>query len=320
MNPSASPISRRPFLKRTLLAVAGATCAFQENAIRAAQPPRPGMTLGFSTYGMRGMKTEEAIMALAKIGYDSVELNIWPGRNFDPVKLSAKRIKDVGTLVKRWNIKPTALMENLKIEKDAAKHKAVLERLRRAADVSHSLAPDAPPLIETTLGGGKWEEVKDLYAERLADWADLGRQTKTLMTIKPHRFGAMNRPAHAIELIEKLGSPKWLRMAYDFSHYAHRDMTLEATIKESLPYTSFVAIKDTIMLGDKARFVLPGESGQIDYVKLLKLFRTGGFRGDINCEVSGMVSGKQGYDPVAAAETCYANIAPAFAKAGIPRK
>ena len=320
MNPSLTPISRRPFLKRALLATAGMTFASGVSTFAADRSKRPGMTLGFSTYGMRGMKTEDAVMALAKIGYDAVELNIWPGRDFDPLKLKPGRVKAVAGLLKHWDIKPSALMENLKIEKDAAKHKAVLDRLRRAAELSHSLSPGAPPLIETTLGGGRWEEVKELYAERLADWADLGRETRTVMTIKPHRFGAMNRPAHAIELIKKLGSPKWLRMAYDFSHYAHRDMTLEATVKEALPFTSFVAIKDTVMQGDKARFVLPGESGQIDYEKLLKLFHAGGYRGDINCEVSGMVSGKKGYDPIAAAETSYANVAPAFASAGIPRQ
>ena len=277
------------------------------------------MTLGFSTYGMRGMKTEDAIMALAKIGYDAVELNIWPGRDLDSATVAPTRAKAIGKLAEHWAIKPTALMENLKIEKDAKKHAAVLERLRRAAELARLIAPAAPPLVETTLGGGDWGKVKGLYQERLGDWEAVGRETGTVMTIKPHRFGAMNRPAHAIQLIKALGSPKWLRMAYDFSHYAHRDMSLEATIKEALPFTSFVAIKDTVMVGGKARFVLPGESGDIDYAKLLKLFHKGGYRGDINCEVSGMVSGQKGYDPIRAAETSYANIAPAFEKAGIRR-
>lgn len=277
------------------------------------------MTLGFSTYGMASMKTEDAIMALAKIGYDTVELNIWPGRDADAAILSPERARSMGQLLKRWDIRPSALMESLKVEKEPAKHKAILERLRRAANLAHTLAPETPPLVETTLGGGKWDEVKELYQSRLADWAEVGRETKTVMTIKPHRFGAMSRPEHAVELIETLGKPKWLRMAYDFSHYAHRDMTLVDTIETALPFTSFVAVKDTVMVGGKARFVLPGESGQIDYPRMLKLFHAGGYRGDINCEISGMVSNQKGYDPIATAERCYANIAPAFVKAGINR-
>jgi sugar phosphate isomerase/epimerase len=308
---------RRKFLKQAALATLAGGAALHDGF--AAAPASSRMTLGFSTYGMRGMKTEDAIMALAKIGYDAVELNVWPGRDLDAAKVPPKRAKAIGELARHWSIRPTALMENLKIERDAKKHAAALERLRRAAAFARQIAPDAPPLVETTLGGGEWDQVKGLYQERLADWAEVGREMKTVMAIKPHRFGAMDRPAHAIELIKGLGEPKWLRMAYDFSHYAHRDMTLAATIKEALPFTAFVAIKDTVMVGGKARFVLPGESGEIDYVKLLRLFHEGGYRGDINCEVSGMVSGKKGYDPIRAAETSYANIAPAFVEAKVAR-
>ncbi len=319
MNHSTSDPNRRQFLRSAALATVGLAVGGKAAIAPAAAATKSRMTLGFSTYGMRGMKTEDAIMALAKIGYDAVELNIWPGRDLDAAKVSSKRAKAIGKLAEHWSIKPTALMENLKIEQDAKKHAAVLDRLRRAAEMAHQIAPDSPPLIETTLGGGEWDKVKGLYQDRLADWAEVGREARTVMTIKPHRFGAMNRPAHAIELIKGLGSPKRLRMAYDFSHYEHRDMKLEATIKEALPFTAFVAIKDTVMVGGKARFVLPGESGEIDYVRLLKLFHQGGYRGDINCEISGMVSGRKGYDPIQAAQTSYANIAPAFAKAGIRR-
>lgn len=311
-------IKRRQFLKTSAVAVGGAA-AGGAGAVNAATASAPRMTLGFSTYGMATIKTEDAIMALAKIGYDAVELNIWPGRDADAATISSERARSIGRLLKHWGIKPSALMESLKVEQDPAKHKAVLERLRRAADLAHALSPQSPPLVETTLGGGKWEEVKELYQSRLADWAELGREMKTVMTIKPHRFGAMSRPSHAVDLIRALGDPKWLRMAYDFSHYAHRDMTVEDTVRTALPYTSFVAVKDTVMVNGKARFVLPGQSGQIDYARLLKLFHTGGYRGDINCEISGMVSNQKGYDPIATAEQCYANIAPAFVRAGISR-
>ena len=59
-------------------------------------------------------------------------------------------------------------------------------------------------------------------------------------------------------------------------------------------------------------FLLPGESGTFDYANLLRLFHEGGYRGDVCCEVSSMVSSKPGYDPSAAAKTCYRNMARAF--------
>lgn len=318
MPTDSSSSGRRDFLKCAAYGVAGAAC-LGRTALHGAAV-RPGrMTLGFSTYGMQSMTTEDAIMALAKIGYDAVELNIWPGWDADAAKLSPERARTIGKLLQHWNLRLSALMENLTIEKDPAKHDAVLERLRRASGLAHTLAPANPPLVETTLGGGIWDDVKELYQSRLADWAEVGRETKTVMTIKPHRFGAMSRPEHAGEIIEALGNPQWLRMAYDFSHYAHRDMTLADTVKTALPFASFVAIKDTVMVDGKARFVLPGESGQIDYTQLLKLLHAGGYRGDVNCEISGMVSKQKGYDPIATAEQCYANIAPAFAEAGMER-
>jgi hypothetical protein len=32
------------------------------------------------------------------------------------------------------------------------------------------------------------------------------------------------------------------------------------------------------------------------------------YQGDVSCEVSGMVSNKPGYDPIAAAKTCFQNL------------
>lgn len=55
----------------------------------------------------------------------------------------------------------------------------------------------------------------------------------------------------------------------------------------------------------------------MDYAELLKLLAAAGYRGDVCCEVSGMVHSQKGYDPVAAARTCHANLLPAFQKAGL---
>jgi hypothetical protein len=87
----------------------------------------------------------------------------------------------------------------------------------------------------------------------------------------------------------------------------------------ALPWTGFVAIKDVAMENGKAVFKLPGETKQIDYTDLVRRFHEGGYRGDYNCELSAMVFKKPGFDCLAAARTSYANIAPAFAAAGVAR-
>ena len=63
--------------------------------------------------------------------------------------------------------------------------------------------------------------------------------------------------------------------------------------------------------GEMARV---GESGTFDYDRLLR-----GYREDVCCEVSSMVSAAPGYDALAAARTCYRNMAHAFEQARIPR-
>ena len=152
----------------------------------------------------------------------------------------------------------------------------------------------------------------------LGGWAGIAASEKTLLAVKPHRFGAVNRPEQAVWLMEQIKSP-WVKLAYDYSHFAHREMPLATTVRAMLPHTRFIHVKDTILRDGRPRFVLPGEGGQIDYEELLKLVSQGGYHGDICCEVSGQVFGQKGYDPVKAAKTCYANLAPAFKRAGVRR-
>jgi sugar phosphate isomerase/epimerase len=65
--------------------------------------------------------------------------------------------------------------------------------------------------------------------------------------------------------------------------------------------------------------VLPGESGQIDYAKLLRLVHAADYNGDINVEVSGQVWSQKSYDPIAAAKKSYTHMAAAFKDSGIKR-
>ena len=194
------------------------------------------------------------------------------------------------------------------------------DRVGEVARLGHDLSPKCPPLIQTVLGGGKWDEQKNLFRDRLGDWAKLAAETQTIIAIKPHRGGGMSKPSEAVWLIQQLDNTPWIRMVYDYSHYAFRDLSVEETVETALPYTAHIAIKDTIQTDKGFRFVLPGASNSFDYADLFKRFYTGGYRADICCEVSGMVSSQAGYNPVAAAQTCYANIAPRFAQAGVPRR
>ena len=73
------------------------------------------------------------------------------------------------------------------------------------------------------------------------------------------------------------------------------------------------------MENGKAVFTLPGESGNVDYPALFGQLAKGGYRGDINVEVSSMVSRLPDYDAVRAAKSSYEKMAAALREAGIQR-
>ncbi len=66
-----------------------------------------------------------------------------------------KRLADSG-------LKLTALMENLPPEPPTTNstRRGDGARLRKVVEMSHDLVPDSPPLIQTVLGGGKWDAIK----------------------------------------------------------------------------------------------------------------------------------------------------------------
>jgi len=277
-----------------------------------------GCTLGFSTYGMPSLQSEAAIEVLSEIGFDSVELAVREGWDADSASLTRGRRKAIRDRLERLSLRLTSLMEH--VSPVSEKQQAfALERLRLATELAHDLSPDSPPLVQTVLGSGDFQTSKNLLRDRLEAWIRLADETQTTIAIKPHRGGIVSQPAEAVWLLEQLGKPGRLRMVYDYSHYAFRDLPLIQTIEASLPYVAHVAVKDVARRNNQVVFELPGETGNIDFADLIGRLHTGGYRGDINCEVSSMVSKRPDYDSVAAARVCYRNLSTAFDRSGVER-
>lgn len=308
-------LTRRQFITTASVGAAG---LLRLNKLQADKAAKPELTLGFSLYGMPHIKTDEALRIVADIGYDSVELTLMDDWDATPAKMNADRRASISRTLDDTGLKLTSLMEHCNLTGSKASQQKVLERLKKAAELGHDLRPTQPPLIETVAGSGKWETLKNEMRDNLGEWAKVAASMKTVIAVKPHRGGVVDHPDQGVWLVEQINSP-WIRLDYDYSHFTHRDISLKESLQTMLPYTSFIQVKDTIMKDGKVRFALPGESGEIDYVQLLKLAVAGGYRGDICCEVSSMVFRQKGYDPVAAARTCYQNLAPAFKQAGIAR-
>ena len=136
-----------------------------------------------------------------------------------------------------------------------------------------------------------------------------------MIAIKAHVGGALHTPHDAKWLVNTVDSP-WIKLAYDFSHFQLRNFDLKKSLQAMIDQSVFIHVKDKTGNVGKFRFLLPGD-GDIDYVSYFTLLKQSSYRGGVVVEVSGQIHGKPGYDPVAAAKRSYANLAPAFRKAGL---
>jgi len=307
--------SRRDWLKLAAGAALTAplTPAFAE--------PMNGCSLAIGTYGLQSMTLAEAIKLVSKTGYDAIEITVFPEYSGDPDELDVKEREELQKLMSGEGLGLCALMADLHPTPDKAKHTEQTDRLKRYLDLGVGLSPEAPPLIQTVLGNKDWEESQNLLVDRVGAWMEvIADRGVSSLAIKPHRGHAMSTPTNAIWILKQLGEPKEVRMVYDYSHYAFRDIPLDVSIDTSLPWTSYIAVKDAVQSGDKVSFALAGSSKSWDMAEIVGGFHEGGYRGAICCEVSSQIWRKDpNYDAVQATKVCYKNMADAFDRAGVPR-
>ena len=301
------PTPHHHFSRRTALgAIAGslASAVWAQGQVQAPKVKH----LAIGNYGMRSLTLEEAIRATSEIGFDGFELCAIPEWDSSPSRMDNDRRKAVRTLLEDSQLRLVAVMEDVPPKADAAEHTRGQERLQAALTLGRDLSPQSPPLVQTVLGGGKWDEVKNMFRDRVGDWAKMAGELDGLICIKPHRFGAMSTPAQAAWIIEQLGNTPRIRIVYDYSHYAFRDLSIADTVEQGRKLIAYVAMKDAVQAGDKVSFSLPGESKSIDHAAIARSLHDAGYQADFCCEVSGQVSSKPGYDPVTAAKVCYENM------------
>jgi sugar phosphate isomerase/epimerase len=309
-----TPGSRRQFVERmALAAVSGAA------AIAAAKESRGDVGFGFGTYGMQSMKTPDALRTLAAIGYDGVELALMPGWPTEPKLLSPGDRVELRKMLADLGLGLPAMLESLPLLGPPDKRAANLERLKQAVQLANDLAPSKPPVLDTILGSktAAWETVNGSMADELKDWMKVAEPAKFVVCMKPHVGDAVNTPERALWLIREVASPN-LRVVYDYSHFYVEGLALDSSLRELLPVSPFISVKDSVGNPAKHEFLLPGE-GKTDYLAYFKLLKELGYSGFVSVEVSAMLFRKAGYEPVPTARLCYERLAPAFAKAGIRR-
>ncbi|MBL8827288.1 MAG: sugar phosphate isomerase/epimerase [Planctomycetaceae bacterium] len=309
----------QPTISRRAALAGFATTALGTSTLGAAQEANAKIGLGFSLYGLPKWSLSDGIKLCAATGYDSVELVLMSTYPSEPKQLSKSARAALRKQLADSKLNVSGLMDNLPVQADEAKHREQLDRIKAAAELAHELAPNAPPPLETIIGGkpGQWDEFKQLATDRIAEWARIAEQAKLVVCVKPHAGGALNRPEDAIALVRQIDSP-WLRLVYDYSHYEHRGMSLADTMRELLPFCPFVHVKDRVADTSKLQFLLPGE-GSTDYTDYARLLASHGYRGHVVVEVSAQIHGRPDYDPRRAVQRSYDVLAAAWKRAGVGR-
>lgn len=314
---SAMPCSRRTFVRRALAAASVGGLG----GPALAQSPRGG-GLAIGTYGLQSMPLEEAVRLVAETGYNAIEIAAMPGMTGSPSRFSTGDRKRLRSVLADSGLRLCAIMADLQPKRLEADHQKQLAELYHLIQFGHALSPDRAPVVQTVLGGKDWGASREFFRDRIANWVQVAGDLRGFLSIKPHRYHAMSRPSEALWLIEQLGSPERLGMTFDYSHYAFLDpeLPIEATVREALPRTNYVAVKDAVLEDGKVRFALPGEGDAWDHADIVSAFYDGGYRGDFCCEVSSQIWRAPGYDPVAATKLCFESMKAAFDRAGVARR
>lgn len=312
--------TRRAFLQSTL---AGGAVLAPIASPAFAQALRTGCGLAIGTYGLQSMKLGDAIRLVAETGYNAVEISTMSGMTGDPSVLSSDDRARLRDLLAGSGLRLCGLMADLHPQKLEADHQKQLVQVFHLIQLGHALSPDRPPVVQTVLGGKNWEESRELFRDRIADWVQVAADQRGILSIKPHRNHAMTRPSQAAWIIDQLGAPDRLGLVYDYSHYAFHDpeIPIAASVAEAGSRVNYVAVKDAVQADGKVSFALAGEGGNWDHAEIIAALYDAGYRGDFCCEVSSQIwKSDPSYDPVAATKTCFGNLEAAFGRSGVARK
>lgn len=310
--------------------------------LAAAEPSSPNVrslpSLGFSLYGMKTWAWTDALRELAEIGYRCVELPVMADWPWDSRRWTATERREFQQGLERHGLRLSALMENLSLlpprntsnspantspaemrRLAREQRQANLQRLASAADLALAWSPQpstpasSAPIIETILGGkpADWAQDRQQMVDELGAWAEVMGSKQVVLAIKPHVSGALHRPEDAAWLIEQVRS-RWIRAAFDFSHYQLRGLTFTDCWKTLGSVTSFIHVKDATGDAGKFQFLLPG-AGSIDYREYFRTVIASGYRGDVVVEVSGQLHSRPDYDARRAARESYTPLQKALA-------
>jgi sugar phosphate isomerase/epimerase len=278
------------------------------------------MRISYCTWGMMHVDIEEAIPAIAGIGYQGIELAVTPRWPTELYSLDAAKKKRISQLLDEHNLVLSAVAGHTSMcELDPAKNEANMQRLRDTIDLAAELRQEGEQPVVASLAGGReddWEDKKDLVAERVFELGDHAAGRGVILGVEPHCGTVLDLPDKVLWLMETVNHPA-VRINFDISHFDIRGIGIDECVPQMAPWSVHTHVKDQRGVYPNHEFLTPG-SGPFDFVHYLTAMHEAGYTGFIGMEVSVMVQRKPGYDPFVDAALGYYALLHAFNESGVP--
>jgi inosose dehydratase len=263
--------------------------------------------LAYGTYGLGAVPLETAIPAIAEAGYDGIELTLAEGYPGVGTRMGAAEGAAVRDLIRRAGLVLTAFLAKATVLGSADRQGMCEDDLRDLVSSARHCGA-AAPIVTFTMGGAhaEWPARRDELIDRLAVLGAVAEAEGAVLAVEPHARGLIDSIERAEWLMRTLDSPA-VRLNFDVSHYALPGVAFDLgeAIRRLLPYAVHAHIKDSIAEGEGFRFVLPGE-GPYDLGAYFAALERAGWTHAVTVEVSAMVFGRPGYEPLAAIGRTYA--------------
>jgi len=280
------------------------------------------MKIAYGTYAMPTLSLEEMFPALAKMGYDGVEICISPKHPGSmPDEIDATRRSDLKQMLSDNGLGiPALFMLGHVYTDDDAEHGETLEHTRKVSQLARDLGMREPPVLAIGIGArsNQWEEKRERMVELFRDYADLADKEDFVLAGEAHCGAAVDRSERVTWLFDAVDHPR-VRFHFDIVHLFLAGEEIEDSVRTLVPYTAHTHITDARKHEDGSfDLVLLGQ-GDLDSTRYMKAMQEAGWTDFITLEVSTRVWSQPEYDPIEAAEFCYASLNGAFQQAGVPR-
>jgi len=279
------------------------------------------MKIAYGTYAMPGVPQDDAVRAMADVGYEGVEFILLPHHESMPDQWSAALRSDIRALLGDLGMGiPSLFLARPILTDDETTHAATLGLLGETLTLARDLGMGPTPVLSTDLGGRSvdWPDGKTRLLDTVAAYAEFAAREDFTLALEPHYGGLLDRTERVLWLMDALGDNPRVRLLFDISHFQLAGDDVLATVAALAPYAAHVHIKEGRQLDDGFEFLVTG-AGELDLPTYLAGMAAAGWDGYVTLEVARMIWSRQDYDALLTARASFRAVMDGMAAAGVPR-